>query len=116
MKLANTALDECRRGVQNDTLGHRGRKNDPLYRARRRLTMAREQLTGEQHDRLMGLLRARDPRREVWFARNAREVVRQIYDHTDHALAVELVDEIVRDFADREMPVEVRRLGRSIAR
>jgi transposase len=116
VKLANTALDECRRRVQNDTLGHRGRKNDPLYRARRRLTMARERLTGEQHDRLMGLLRAGDPRREVWFAWNAKEVVRQIYDHTDHQLAVEWVDEIVRDFADREMPDEVRRLGRSIAR
>ena len=48
---------KCSR-VQNDTLRHRGRKNDPLYRARRRLTMARERLTGEQHDRLMGLLRA----------------------------------------------------------
>jgi transposase len=116
VKLANTALDECRRRVQNDTLGHRGRKHDPLYRARRRLTMARERLTGEQHDRLMGLLRAGDPRREVWFAWNAKEVVRQIYDHTDQALAVEWVDEIVRDFADREMPDEVRRLGRSIAR
>ena len=33
--------------------------------------MARERLTGEQHDRLMGLLRAGDPRREVWFAWNA---------------------------------------------
>lgn len=116
VKLANTALDECRRRVQNDTLGHRGRKHDPLYRARRRLTMARERLTGEQHDRLMGLLRAGDPRREVWFAWNAKEVIRQIYDHTDHQLAVEWVDEIVRDFADREMPDEVRRLGRSIAR
>jgi hypothetical protein len=28
--LANAALDECRRRVQDDT--HRGRKRDPLYR------------------------------------------------------------------------------------
>jgi transposase len=62
------------------------------------------------------VIRAGDPRREVWFAWNAKEVARQIYDHTDQALAVEWVDEIVRDFADREMPDEVRRLGRSIAR
>jgi transposase len=116
VKLANTALDECRRRVQNETLGHRGRKHDPLYRARRRLVMARERLTDDQHDRLMGLLRSGDPRREVWFAWNAKEVVRQIYDHTDHQLATDWVDEIVRDFADREMPPEVRRLGRSIAR
>lgn len=63
VKLANTALDECRRRVQNETLGHRGRKHDPLYRARRRLVMARERLSDEQHDRLMGLLRTGDPRR-----------------------------------------------------
>ena len=32
VKLANAALDDCRRRVQDDTLGHRGRKTDPLYR------------------------------------------------------------------------------------
>jgi transposase len=30
LKHANSKLDECRRRVQNDTLGHRGRKDDPL--------------------------------------------------------------------------------------
>lgn len=40
VKLANTKLDECRRRVQNETCGHRGRKNDPLYRCRRLLTNA----------------------------------------------------------------------------
>ena len=34
VKLANPKLDECRRRVQNETLGHRGRKDDPLYRCR----------------------------------------------------------------------------------
>ena len=116
VKLANTALDECRRRVQNETLGHRGRKQDPLYRARRRVVIARERLSGDQHDRLMGLLRSGDPRREVWFAWNAKEVVRQIYDHTDPELAVEWVAEIGRDFTDPEMPPEVRRLGRTIGR
>lgn len=116
VKLANTALDECRRRVQNETLGHRGRRDDPLWRARRRLTIARERLSAEQHDKLMGLLRAGDPHREVWFTWNAKEVVRQIYDHTDEALAAEWVAEIGRDFTDREMPLEVRRLGRTITR
>jgi len=114
VKLANTALDECRRRVQNETLGHRGRKHDPLWRARRRLTIARERLSDDQHDRLLGLLRAGDPGQEVWFAWNAKEVVRQIYDHTDPALADEWVAQIGRDFTDPEMPPEVRRLGRTI--
>jgi transposase len=116
VKVANTALDECRRRVQNETLGHRGRRDDPLWRARRRLTIARERLSADQHERLMGLLRAGDPHHEVWFAWNAKEVVRQIYDHTDPDLAAEWVAEIGRDFTDAEMPYEVRRLGRTITR
>ena len=64
----------------------------------------------------MGLLRAGDPRQQVWFAWNAKEVVRQIYDHTDPALAAEWVDAIGRDFIDPEMPPEVRQLGRTITK
>jgi transposase len=64
-RLANDALDECRRRVQNETLGYRGRRNDPLYRARRRLVMARQRLSDDGHQRLLGLLRSGDPRREV---------------------------------------------------
>jgi transposase len=43
-------------------------------------------------------------------------VVRQIYDHTDPELADAWVAEIGRDFTDEAMPVEVRRLGRTIAK
>jgi transposase len=114
VQLANRALDECRRRVRTETLGHRGRKNDPSWRARRRLLMARQRLTDDQHDRQMGLLATGDPQREVWFAWSACEVVPQIYDHSDHELAVEWVAEIGRDFTDPEMPFEVRRLGRTI--
>jgi transposase len=116
VKLANTALDECRRRVQNETFGHRGRRDDPLWRARRRLSIARERLSPDQHDKLMGLLRAGDPHLDVWFAWNAKEVVRQIYDHCDAELAAEWVAEIGRDFIDPDMPFEVRRLGRTITR
>ena len=35
VRLAGNALDECRRRVQLDTCGHRGRKTDPLYASRR---------------------------------------------------------------------------------
>jgi len=42
--------------------------------------------------------------------------VRQIYDHTDPNLADEWVDAIGRDFADHEMPLEVRWLGRTITK
>ena len=42
VKLANFVLDEVRRRVQNDTLGHRGRKTDPLYRCRELMTLAHQ--------------------------------------------------------------------------
>ena len=61
----------------------------------------------------MGLLAAGDPAREVW---NAKEVVRQIYDHTDPELAAAWVAEIGRDFTDESMPFEVRRLRRTITK
>jgi transposase len=116
VRVANTALDECRRRVQNETVGHRGRKPDPLYRARRLLTMAAERLPDERRDRLVGLLAAGDPKGEVKLTWHAKEVVRQLYDHADPELAEAWVDELIRDFADREMPIEVRRLGRTIKR
>jgi transposase len=63
VRLANAKLDECRRRVQNDTLGHRGRKADPLCRCRRLLTNAEERLDEGGRARLVGLLRAGSPRR-----------------------------------------------------
>lgn len=116
VRLANQMLDDVRRRVQNEVFGHRGRKDDPLYRARRRLLLARQRLTPDQHDRLVGLVRAGDPRSEVGYAYAAKEVVRQIYEHTNPELAAEWVQELVDDFTDEAMPTEVRRLGRTIAR
>jgi hypothetical protein len=56
---------ECRRRVQNETLGHRGRKADPLYRGRKLLLKAEERIDPAGTDKLRGLLRAGDPRGEV---------------------------------------------------
>jgi transposase len=52
VRLAGDALDRCRRRVQQDTCGHRGRKGDPLYSARRTLHTDADLLTDKQKDRL----------------------------------------------------------------
>ncbi len=52
MRLAGDALDRCRRRVQQRTHGHRGRKDDPLYRARRTLHTGAGLLTDKQTDRI----------------------------------------------------------------
>jgi transposase len=55
VRLAGDALDRCRRRVQQDTRGHRGRKGDPLYAARRTLHTGADLLTDKQKDRLADL-------------------------------------------------------------
>ena len=116
VKLANQRLDEVRRRVQNQSLGHRGRKHDPLYRARRLLTRADERLDHRGRTKLMGLLAAGDPHGEVRMAWHSKEVVRQIYDISDHELAIEFVDRLAVDLQDESCPPEVNQLGRTIAR
>lgn len=116
VKLANSKLDECRRRVQNETLGHRGRKPDPLYRCRRLLTKADERLDGHGRSRLLGLLDAGDPHGEVRTAWHAKEVVRSVYEISDPDLAGEFVDRLGHDLQDDSSPPEVRQLGRTIVR
>ena len=116
IKLANTKLDECRRRVQNETFGHRGRKDDPLYRARRLLTKAHERLDDAGEAKLVGLLAAGDPHGDVRTAWHAKEVARSIYEIADAELAGEFVDRLAADLQDQSCPPEVRSLGRTIAR
>lgn len=115
-RLANQRLDECRRRVQNETMGHRGRKTDPLYRARRLLTRADERLQANGRVKLLGLLEAGDPHGDVRTTWSAKELVRSIYDHTDADLAFEFVTRLGADFQDRAYPIEVNTLGRTLIR
>jgi transposase len=116
VKHANEKLDECRRRVQNETLGHCGRKHDPLYRSRRLLTKADERLDDGGREKLLGLLEAGDPRGEVRAAWHAKEVVRSIYDHTDPELALAFTERLGHDLQDESCPTEVRSLGRTLLR
>ncbi|MGH9205767.1 MAG: ISL3 family transposase [Acidimicrobiales bacterium] len=116
VKWANTKLDECRRRVQNETLGHRGHKADPLYRCRRLLTKADERLDDHGREKLLGLLRAGDPRGDVTTAWHAKEAVRSLYTHTDEATAHEWIDRLIEDMADNDNPIEVRSLSRTLKR
>ena len=116
VKLANLKLDECRRRVQNERDGHRGRQRDPLYRARRLLTMADERLNDHGREKLMGLLNAGDPQAQVFATWQAKELVRGLYDHHDPALALEFVQRLGNDLQDPELPEEARSLGRTLLR
>ncbi|WP_432536884.1 ISL3 family transposase [Kineococcus arenarius] len=71
VKLASTAMDEVRRRVQQDTLGRPGHRNDPLYRIRRLLTTARENLADRGRAHLEAALRAGVPGLEATVAWHA---------------------------------------------
>lgn len=55
VRLAGDPLDPCRRRVQQDLRGHRGRTSDPRYRARRTLHTGADLLTDHQQQRLTDL-------------------------------------------------------------
>ena len=55
VRLAGDALDRCRRRIQQQVHGHRGRAGDPLYGARRTLHTGADLLTPKQQARLDAL-------------------------------------------------------------
>lgn len=76
-----TTVDEVgctRRRVQQVTLGHRGHKGDPLYRARRVLLCADERLSAESLEWMPGLLADGDPDGGVRAAWVAKELLRRL--------------------------------------
>ena len=83
--VANRSLDAIRRRVQIEQLGHRGRRDDPLYRARRLLLMGEEKLKVEASQRLASLLELGDPGAEVAIAYRVKERLRDFYRTSDPA-------------------------------
>ena len=115
IKLANSKLDLVRRRVQQEQLGHRGRKNDVLYRARKLLVIAAERLPEDRRERLRGLLNAGDPDGEVRTAWIAKECVRDIYLTRDPGTALAWVCQLAADLQN-EAPLEIQQLGRTLQR
>lgn len=60
VRLAGDALNRCRQRLQQDLHGHRGRKGDPLYSARRTLNTGADLLTDRQAARLERLFATDD--------------------------------------------------------
>ncbi|HEX2273182.1 MAG TPA: transposase [Acidimicrobiales bacterium] len=82
VRVGNRCVDKVRRRVQNETLGHRGRKDEPLYRIRKLLLAGDERLDERGRNRLLLGLRVGDPHDEVLGAWLAKESVRDVYSPT----------------------------------
>ena len=79
IQLANRVIDDVRRRVQQAQTGHRGRKGDPLYRNRKLLLKACEDLDARGWTRLGDALRAGDPDGAVTAAWQLKEITRDLY-------------------------------------
>jgi transposase len=113
VRLANTVVDQVRRRVQQATLGHRGRKRDPLYRIRKLLLVAAEQLTSRGRVRLRAGLAVGDPTGEVAVAWQGKELLRAVYAANDLADARAALERFYR-WSDGVGVVELSRLARTI--
>jgi transposase len=115
VKLANAAIDDVRRRVQRETTGHRGRKDDPLYGARRLMVRGWERLPDHQIDRLMEALRQGDIFDEVAAAITAKELLREFYASRSIGTARRRLDRFYAH-ARTARVAEVSRLARTIKR
>jgi transposase len=112
--LANRAIDNTRRRVNEELLGHRGRKADPLYRIRRVLLSGAERLSDKAWARLNEGLRLGDPDDEVLDAWLAKEKTRDVYLTDDAEQAAVLLDAAI-EFCAASHVGEVRALGKTLA-
>jgi len=114
ISLANRSLDAVRRRVQTEQTGHRGRRDDPLYRARRVLLRGEEHLDAGATERLWSLLALGDPGAEVAIAYRVKERLREFYRTRDPDQATQMLRELEAHCRRRTMPPEIQRLGRTL--
>jgi len=113
VRLGDQAIDDVRRRVQQQTLGHRGRAHDPLYRIRKLLLVAHERLTEPQQERLIRLIGLGDRDGEVAAAYLAKELLREVYAARRLSWARARLRRFYRH-CDRSGVPECRRLAKTI--
>jgi len=114
-RLAGDALDRCRRRVQQDTRGHRGRAGDPLYRARRTLHTGADLLTERQHARIQALF-ATDAHVEVEVTWGVYQAMIAAYRDPDQATGRAKMEKLIASVSSG-VPgalTEVTTLGRTL--
>ena len=117
VRLAAEALDQCRRRVQQAIHGHRGRKGDPLYNARRTLNTGADLLTDKQADRLDALF-ADDRHVEVQVTWAVYQQMIAAYRETDRATGKARMAKLIESLSRGVPPAlaEVVTLGRTLKR
>jgi transposase len=113
VKLGTQVVDEVRGRIQQDTLGRRGHKDDPLYKIRGLLRRGREHLSEKQIVKLNTCLVAGDPGWEVTLAWHAYQQLRSMYQASTPAAGKRIAEQVIGSFPQCPIP-EVARLGRTL--
>ena len=113
VKLGGHAVDEVRRRVQHESLGHRGRTGDPLYGIRTILRCGREHLTERQHARLARAIAADERHDEVHIAWQAGQQLRSAFHQDTPAEGRRIAEHVIASFPSCPIP-EIARLGRTL--
>ena len=111
-RLASQALTEVRCRRQQELCGHRGRRGDPLWGARRDLLRAREHLTDAAHRRLDAAFRA-DWWDELECAWTLKEMLRDVYASADRRAAEAALADWHTSASDYDI-AETNRLARTL--
>ena len=113
-RLGFAAVDDVRRRVQQETTGHRGRRDDPLYGIRRVLRRGFDNLSEKAWARLLAGLEAGDtPDQQIAKTWIAAQDLRRLFWCRTRAEAEEALYRWLCHCADADVP-ELRRLARTI--
>lgn len=115
VKLAGDGLDEVRRRVQQETTGHRGKKGDPLYHARRTLHTGSELLTETQQKRIVKLFTDAN-HAEVEVTWGVYQDIIAAYRNPDRAAGKTALETVIESISSGVPAglVELRKLGRTL--
>jgi transposase len=114
VKLANSMVDDIRRRTQQESLGHRGRKDDPLFKTRRLMTRGWERLSDRQRDKLLRALDAGDPDGECGVGILGKELLREMYAAKSLQAARWKLVAFYQHAAEAEVP-ELTRLAKTVS-
>jgi transposase len=115
VRLAGDALNRCRQRVQQAIHGHRGRKGDPLYSARRTLHTGADLLTDKQKTRLSALF-AVDAHMEVETTWAVYQRMITAYREPDRRTGREIMTKLIKSIREGVPDTlnEVVTLGRTL--
>ena len=116
VRWASNMLDDCRRRAQQEILGRRGHKSDPLYKNRRVLLTRISYLT-ETNKKQLTRLFSDERHLEVDCSWSMYQRVVTAYNEPDRRRGKKLMQELIKLITAPDLPIElieVKRLGKTL--